>query len=122
MESVALVVDDDPSILNVAERMLSALGWGALKANNPHVALELAKAHCGKIRLLITDVMMPDMDGIALAQAFAAENPSAAIVFMSGVRNPLLDKKQNASQRTLFLPKPFSYVEFEDVLRKLFAE
>jgi two-component system cell cycle sensor histidine kinase/response regulator CckA len=122
MKPLALVVDDDPAILNVTERMLGALGWGTIKANSVDDALELLKTHGNRIDLLLTDVIMPGMDGPGLAMIFAAEKPSARIIFMSGFRNPLHDTSIKIPQGALFLPKPFTYNELEFALNKLVLE
>lgn len=102
-----LVVDDVPSVRNIAKEALEDFGYRVLVAENGHVALEMASSHPERIDLLLTDVLMPGMNGRELAQAFGEQYPRIPILFMSAyAREPL---PAGASGRTVpFIAKPFT--------------
>ena len=62
-----LLVEDEPVILDVGREMLEQLGYAVLIAGTPGEALRIAKAHAAEIQMLITDVVMPEMNGRDLA-------------------------------------------------------
>ncbi len=70
---VVLVVDDDASMLHIAEVMLRHRGYETIAAPGPLEALKKSNEFRGEIHLLLTDVMMPEMDGLALAQRVLSE-------------------------------------------------
>lgn len=79
-----LIVDDEEAIIEMASRMLEMHGYIVLKANTPAEAIRLAEEHTIGIRLLVTDVVMPDMNGRDLAANLMATLPHLKCVFMSG--------------------------------------
>lgn len=79
-----LVVEDEALILKVAERMLTNLGYRVLLANSPVEALQLAEKHPGNISLLLTDVVMPEMNGLELSRRMQSLYPKLKNLFMSG--------------------------------------
>ncbi len=79
-----LVVEDVTSILALIEELLSDFGYKVLAANSPAEALELANAHLGEIQLLITDVVMPGMNGRVLAGRLQSMHPQLKCLYMSG--------------------------------------
>jgi signal transduction histidine kinase len=99
-----LLVDDDELVRAAARRILSRQGYGLLEAASGEQALELARSFAGKIDLLVTDLSMPGMSGLALAEALAEERPEVRVLFMSG---SLAAPRANA-QVLPTVPKPFS--------------
>jgi CheY-like chemotaxis protein len=79
-----LIVEDEAVILKIAKGILEKLGYHVLGATSPEQAMELAKAHVGEIHLLIADVVMPEMNGRALAEKVQAFYPELRMLFMSG--------------------------------------
>ena len=79
-----LMVEDDLSILDLARRMLEEQGYAVLDAPTPSRALELAERHADRIHLLLTDVVMPEMNGRDLADRLQASYPDLKVLFMSG--------------------------------------
>jgi PAS domain S-box-containing protein len=79
-----LVVEDEPDLLHMAGRMLTRLGYEVLAADSPSRALALAAKHRGGIRILLTDVAMPQMNGRSLATRLRADCPGMGLLFMSG--------------------------------------
>ena len=79
-----LLVDDDPSVLDVAREMLEHLGFSVLTAANGQEALALFDDRPKEIDLVITDLTMPKMGGVDLVQALRQRSPQAKIVIMAG--------------------------------------
>jgi two-component system cell cycle sensor histidine kinase/response regulator CckA len=99
---VITVADDNPAVLKLASRALRMRGYQVLEANGGTEALELAERHDRPVDLLLTDVEMPGMDGIALWRSIRAWRPETKVVFMSGSATP--DDVEGAP----FLSKPFT--------------
>ena len=103
-----LLVEDEPTILKMATTMLERLGYTVLAANTPGEAIHLAREYASHINLLITDVVMPEMNGRDLAKNLLLLYPNLKRLFMSGytanviAHHGVLDKGVN------FIQKPFS--------------
>ncbi|MBT8226557.1 MAG: response regulator transcription factor [Dactylosporangium sp.] len=82
-----LVVDDEPDLCEIVQRVLQGQGYAVLTAGGFVDALDRGAAHPGPIDLLITDLRMPDGDGRALAARFRARQEETAILYMSGLPN-----------------------------------
>ncbi|GAB7043349.1 PAS domain S-box protein [Catenuloplanes niger JCM 9533] len=102
-----LVVDDEPDLREVVRRMLGKSGYDVLTAANGHEALEKAGAHAGRIDLLITDIMMPEMSGTELAEQLREAREGLPVLFMSGYAAPVLAEKGTLAPGTILLQKPF---------------
>jgi two-component system, cell cycle sensor histidine kinase and response regulator CckA len=100
-----LVVDDEPAIGMLIELALKQKGFSVLTANSGADAISISRSHRGQIQLVITDVMMPEMDGPSLVKVLAADDPGIGVLFMSGYCNPSDLFQIEGSE---FLPKPFS--------------
>jgi len=103
-----LLVEDENTVRNVAARVLLNQGYAVHGASNGKDALELLETLAGKVDLVLTDVVMPDMGGIELAERIAQRWPRLKVVYMSGYAEG--DKLQAgvADLERSFLPKPFS--------------
>jgi two-component system, cell cycle sensor histidine kinase and response regulator CckA len=106
-----LVVEDEVSILKLAERVLSDLGYRVLLANSPVEALQLAEAHPMDISLLITDVVMPEMNGRELTRRLQARFPELRYLFMSGYTANVIAHHGVLEKGVHFIQKPFSRKE-----------
>lgn len=106
-ESV-LVVEDDVSILNLTRRILEELGYTVLAANTPEDAIRLAEEHAGKIHLLITDVVMPKMNGRDLAIRLQSLYPDLKCLFMSGYTANVIAHHGVLEEGVNFIQKPVS--------------
>ena len=106
-ESVLLVEDDGP-ILKLGQRMLEELGYTVLSATNPNEAAGLAKEHAGEINLLITDVVMPDMNGRELSERLKTSYPDLKVLFMSGYTANVIAHRGVLEDGVCFMSKPFS--------------
>jgi PAS domain S-box-containing protein len=103
-----LVVEDDSMILGMVSAMLTPMGYTVLSAATPAMALELAEKHPGPIDLLLTDVVMPEMNGRDLARRLAATRPGMRQMFMSGYTADIIASRGVLEEGLEFLQKPFT--------------
>lgn len=104
-----LVVDDEASIRQVTKRTLESLGFKVLLAVNGAEAIALYADHQAKVALVITDMMMPVMDGAATIRALRRMNPTLPIIAASGLgASPIGDSTEPRDQPNSFLEKPFT--------------
>lgn len=103
-----LIVEDDASILKLGIKILENLGYSVLSANAPGIAAGLAKEHADKIDLLITDVVMPEMNGRELSEQLKALYPDLKTLFMSGYTANVIAHRGVLDDGIDFIPKPFS--------------
>src|SRR5207247_5844344 len=85
-----LLVEDDEGVRELAELLLSEGGYVVLSASDGNEALLVAERHPGSIDVLLTDVVMPGLGGVALAEAIEHLRPGIAVVYMSGYRGDAL--------------------------------
>ena len=105
-ETVLLVEDEEP-IRRVARRALEKLGYTVLSCSDGVDALEVARSHAGPLDLLITDVVMPRLDGHSLAVTLKAEQPDLRVLFTSGYTDDAVIRYGVQHQEVEFLPKPY---------------
>ncbi|TYT73790.1 ATP-binding protein [Desulfobotulus mexicanus] len=101
-----LLAEDEPAILKMNQRVLEGLDYTVLAAPNPEMALTLAKSQ--KIDLLITDVIMPDMNGKDLADTLKELHPKLRTIFTSGYTADVIDRHGVLNQGVHFIQKPFT--------------
>jgi CheY-like chemotaxis protein len=115
-----LVVDDDPPVLTILCTMLRALGYSVTEATSGAEALEKFAAGGREIRLLVTDVVMPQMNGIQLAAEIKRQAPCVKVLYTSGYDLSVLRSQGYAvEQLDAFLSKPFVPAILANVVRKL---
>ncbi|MFF0378537.1 hybrid sensor histidine kinase/response regulator [Actinoplanes missouriensis] len=103
-----LLVDDEAAVLQVSARILSSAGYDVLTANDAGEALRILEQHPGHVSALVTDVVMPGMNGRQLAKVAAMRQPSLSIVFVSGFAESLIDENgNNLEPGSTILAKPF---------------
>ncbi len=103
-----LVVEDETSILELVQTMLEKLKYTVFTETSPQAALDLARARNGKIHLLITDVILPEMNGRELARQMVALYPEIRLLFMSGYTANDIARQGGVSEQATFIQKPFS--------------
>jgi DNA-binding NtrC family response regulator len=113
-----MVVDDLEPVVRVARRMLEREGYQVLTASGGEEAIRVARAHPGEIRLVLTDVMMPDMCGPALAQSVEADRPAVKVLFMSGHIDRSLAGAERIREGETFIAKPFTRDELLAAVRR----
>ncbi|MEW6092257.1 MAG: response regulator, partial [Pseudomonadota bacterium] len=89
-------------------RALGTRGYEVLQAESGEVALEVVKGHEGRIDLVVSDVVMPNMDGPTMARELKTILPGVPIIFVSGYAEDAFAKNLDPDQEFHFLPKPFS--------------
>jgi len=114
-----LLVEDEEMVRVLATRILSSHGYLVLEAEDGEEALEVCRRHEGPIGLLITDVVMPGMNGRELADQLAAINPDAAVLFVSGYTGGALVEHGALRDGTNFLQKPFSPQHLVEKVREV---
>ena len=112
-QGVVLLVEDEAPVRRFAARALENKGYSVLQAENAEEALALLQKHIGPIDLVITDVVMPGMDGQQLAIALRALVPGLRCVFTSGYTSKLVAESGDIGPH--FLQKPFSARALADV-------
>jgi len=113
-----LIVEDEQAISTLIVKILDQLGYRVLEAGTPGRAMELADAHTGSIHLLITDVVMPEMNGRDLADQLIARHPGIKILFMSGYTANVIAHHGVLDKEIHFLQKPFSKLELAVKIRE----
>ncbi|MCB9493874.1 MAG: response regulator [Desulfobacteraceae bacterium] len=117
-ESV-LVVDDDIPILQITCKILENLGYKTMKASSSAKALELVCSNSGKIDLLLTDVIMPETNGLELARRAESFHPGIKVLFMSGYTANTIAIHGVLKKGMNFIEKPFSISGLGKKIRKV---
>jgi CheY-like chemotaxis protein len=112
-DHIILVVDDDPSLLGVTEGILGLAGYATIAASGPLEALRKSRNFEVDIHLLLTDVDMPEMDGLALAACILAERAHTRVLLVSGV--------PPANTKLPLLKKPFGGNELLEEVARVIA-
>jgi two-component system cell cycle sensor histidine kinase/response regulator CckA len=103
-----LIVENEAAIRNLLQMALRKNGYTVLAAESGREALDLVSTHSGPIHLLITDVMMPDIDGPELVRRLSAIRPETRTLFMSGYMDDALGEQGVLLSSVNFIQKPFS--------------
>jgi two-component system cell cycle sensor histidine kinase/response regulator CckA len=110
----ALVVDDNDIVRSVTVAMLERQGFDVIDADGPWEALELARGLDEPVDLLLTDVVMPQMNGLELADVLAERWPGLSVIYTSGHADVSIIGPGAGLAGAVFVPKPFS---LEDLAR-----
>jgi len=103
-----LLVEDEGSLRAIAREILEGHGYQILDAGGASQAIEIARHHPAPIHLLVTDVVMPGMNGRVLAESLVTVRPDLRVLFMSGYTNDVIAHHGVLDSGTMFLEKPFS--------------
>ena len=114
-----LLVEDEPMILEVTMAMLKPLGYTVLSAATPGEALGQAREHAGEIHLLMTDVVMPEMNGRDLARNMLLLYPDIKRLFMSGYTANVIAHHGVLDEGVHFIQKPFSMHDLSAKIREV---
>jgi CheY-like chemotaxis protein len=107
-EEIILVVEDERSVRDLTVRILRRLGYGVLVASGGDEAIAIAQSYAGKISLLLTDVVMPNMSGRQVADNLLKLRPGLKILYLSGYTDSTVVHHGVLENSLDFLPKPFS--------------
>ncbi|MHB1055977.1 MAG: PAS domain S-box protein [Thermoleophilia bacterium] len=114
-----LIVEDDRAILDIATRVLEESGYTVLAAATPGEAIDLVTGHAGLVHLLITDVIMPGMNGKDLRDQVKARLPDIKVLFMSGYTADVISQRGVLDEDIDFLQKPFSISSLKEMVREV---
>jgi two-component system cell cycle sensor histidine kinase/response regulator CckA len=103
-----LLVEDETALREITTSILQSAGYTVVEADNPTKAIQLAQTHSGPIHLLLTDVIMPHMSGVALSKLLKTSIPHLKVIFASGYGGDELAKQLSVATDAVLLPKPFS--------------
>ncbi len=116
-----LLVEDEESVLNLGRQFLEQLGYTVLAARTPEQAIQYTKEFAGEIHLLLSDVIMPDMNGKELSHELLSIRPSLKILFMSGYTADVIAHRGVLDKDVLFVQKPFSFMVLAAKVREALA-
>jgi len=117
-----LVVEDEPALLSLVTGLLERLGYTVLPAETPEEAIRIAENFPDTIELLLTDVVMPGMNGRVLCDRITREYPELACLYMSGYAADIVAHQGELDEDVHFLPKPFSLTDLARAVRKALEE
>ena len=103
-----LLVEDESVVREITRQVLEHAGYEVLESEGPREALCLAAEHRGRIGLLLSDIVMPGMNGLDLAHRIQAIQPRVTTVFMSGYAENAMLQKGLSDSRSTYIQKPFT--------------
>jgi two-component system sensor histidine kinase EvgS len=113
-----LIVEDEISTLNLSKAMLERLCYSVLATTSAHDAVQLVKESKKKISLLLTDVVMPEINGRELADRIQSLIPDIKILFMSGYTSNVIAHRGVLEEGINFIQKPFSLQQLAEGVQK----
>jgi CheY-like chemotaxis protein len=113
-----LLVEDEPAVLRLTASMLERLGYTVVAAGSPGEAIRLAAQHAGPLHVLMTDIVMPEMNGRDLARRILTLYPDITRVFMSGYTADLIADRGVLDEAVHFIQKPFTRHDLATRLRE----
>lgn len=115
-----LLVDDEETIIKVGKRLLNQLGYRVEVCSNPREAIAIFRKRPDAFDVLITDVTMPGVNGIQVAEQCRTLCPNLPVIFITGYGPPANTIQKNMAQKNLFLKKPFDIFELSETMQKAF--
>jgi two-component system cell cycle sensor histidine kinase/response regulator CckA len=116
-QGTVLLVEDEDAVRSFASRALATRGYKVLEAASGIEALEVMDRENGNVDLVVSDVVMPEMDGPTLLRHLRQRNPNIRIVFMSGYAEEAFRKNLSADENFVFLPKPFTLKKLAETVK-----
>jgi CheY-like chemotaxis protein len=113
MRPTVLIVDDDPDVMDVTTELFDGLGYDVLSADCPRAALEVLRTMGESVRLLFTDIVMPEMGGREFAAEACALCPNLKILYTSG--------QPHTWAGIEFIPKPYTSALLADAIERALA-
>jgi two-component system cell cycle sensor histidine kinase/response regulator CckA len=120
-QDTILLVEDEEAVRSFAARALRMRGYHVLEASGGEEALEIVKNDKAKIDLIITDVVMPNMDGPTMVRHVKQIKPDLAVIFMSGYAEEAFRRNDQNSEGIHFLPKPFGLKQLAAKVKEVLA-
>lgn len=110
------IVDDEIHIVSMLNQILSKIGYKVLSATNSSKAISLCQEYKDTIDIVLSDIIMPDINGVELIAILRETHPQLKAIFMSGYTNSMAVESAGMDKNTVFLQKPFT---FEELARKI---
>ncbi len=120
--ATVLVVEDDESLRELTTEILQEIGYVVLVATNGRQALKICQESGQRIDLLISDMVMPEMDGLQLAEKVAGSHPSMKILLMSGYTEHAVMRQRALPPGIHFVHKPFTPTALRAKVREVLAK
>jgi two-component system cell cycle sensor histidine kinase/response regulator CckA len=120
-EGTILLVEDEEGLRALNARGLASRGYTVLEAGNGIEAIDVLERSNGQVDLVVSDVVMPEMDGPTLARELRSRNPELKIIFVSGYAEDAFQKHLPEHGQFAFLPKPFSLKELVAAVKETLA-
>ncbi|MCC6217337.1 MAG: GAF domain-containing protein [Polyangiaceae bacterium] len=114
-----LLVEDDPAVQRLTDRILRAAGYGVIVTGSASEALERLSGEPRPVDAVLTDIVLPDSSGVALAERLRVAHPELRVVFMSGYPGDAFSGRLEADATTHFVAKPFTPEELTRKLREV---
>ena len=114
-----LLVEDEGAVRDFAVRALRSRGYDVLEAGSGIEALEVIESHDGTVDLVVSDVVMPEMDGPTLLRELRKDNRDMKVIFMSGYAEDAFKKNLPEDEEFTFLPKPFSLQQLATTVKEI---
>ncbi len=112
-------MEDEEAFADLGRTILTRLGYRVITASKPSEAIQLAKESPERIELIITDIIMPEMNGKELSSILLKENPDIKILFMSGYPSNVIAYQGILEEGINFIQKPFSLKEISLKIRRV---
>ena len=112
------MVEDEEGLRALNARGLASRGYTVLEASNGIEAIAVFEMHDGKVDLVVSDVVMPEMDGPTLLKELRGRNPDLKIIFVSGYAEDAFEKSLPQGQQFSFLPKPFTLKQLVEAVKE----
>jgi len=107
-QGTVLVAEDEKPVRTLLVRVLKAAGYSVIDAGDGFEAIEKLKEHTGTIDLLMTDIVMPGMNGRALARKILNDRPGIKVIYISGYSGGAVSPEEIEAEGSVFVHKPFS--------------
>jgi two-component system, cell cycle sensor histidine kinase and response regulator CckA len=120
-QGTILLVEDEEGLRSLNARGLRSRGYSVIEASNGVEALEALEEKDGAVDLVVSDVVMPEMDGPTLLKTMRERNPDLKIIFVSGYAEDAFEKSLPENQQFAFLPKPFTLSQLVAAVKETMA-
>jgi CheY-like chemotaxis protein len=117
-----LLVDDERMVRDLVGAILQRHGYAVLEAHCGAEALRICREHAGPIHLLLTDVLMPEMNGRALAEQIRSFRPDIRILYMSGYTGHVFPRHLDGQSAIAYIQKPFTSADLARKVREVLEE
>jgi two-component system cell cycle sensor histidine kinase/response regulator CckA len=120
-EGTILLVEDEEGLRQLNARGLASRGYTVLEAGNGVEAIAVLEKTDGQVDLVVSDVVMPEMDGPTLLRELRSRNPTLKVIFVSGYAEDAFQKHLPADGKFVFLPKPFTLKQLVNAVKETLA-